>query len=155
MTRGILALSLLLLAACGPGSSRPPITPGRDEGAEKLATAEREILAALAVVDGRLEVRFATRPKDADLHRVATEVIVSEDPSAALVEGRIDVFSFGARERALAKLKSRIPNGNFSPDARLERELLVRLIDVEEMRVVQEKALPGAASELIRGLVAM
>src|SRR5260221_36210 len=134
-----LFLFALLLAGCEP-HARPPVTPSQPEGPAKLAAAEREILAALAIVDGRLELRFGLRAADADLHRAATELILSEDPSAALVEGRIDVFSFGARERALGKLKDRVPAGNLPADAALERELLVRLIDGEHSRVAPEKA---------------
>jgi hypothetical protein len=149
-----LAVSLLLAASCASHNAQPPKMPAQDDRPRKLADAEKQVLAALGVVDGRLELRFGIRASDKDLHRAATELIVSEDPDAGLVDGRIDVFSFGARERALGKLKARIPAGDLAGDAKLERELLVRLIDAEQVRVAQEKALPNAASELVRGLVA-
>ncbi len=144
----------LVLVGCANGAVQPAKAPAPDDRPARLADAEREVLAALGVVDGRLELRFGMRATDKELHRAATELILSEDPEAGLVDGRIDVFSFGARERALGRLKARIPGDDLAGDAKLERELLVRLIDAEQMRVEQEKALPDAASELVRGLVA-
>lgn len=154
MKRFALGSLLVLVVGCANEVAQPPKVPAKDDRPAKLADAERQVLAALGVVDGRLELRFGTHASDKDLHRVATEMILSEDPEAALVDGRIDVFSFNVRERALGKLKTRIPTDDLTGDAKLERELLVRLIDAEQARVEQERALPDAASELVRGLVA-
>lgn len=144
--------SLIFVAACTPTVSPPRLPTLRDDRPAKLAETERQVLAALGVVDGRLELRFGTHASDKDLHKAATEMIASEEIEG-LVDGRIDVFSFGARERALGKLKAKLPTDDLSGDAKLERELLVRLIDAEQARVEQERALPNAASELVRGLV--
>src|SRR5258708_20323337 len=97
-------LLVLLVAVwgCTPSVSRPPVAPAPDDRPAKLAAAEQQVLAALGVVDGRLERRFGIHATDKDLHHAATQLIVAEDPDGGLIEGRIHVFSFSPPEPPLS-----------------------------------------------------
>jgi len=152
-----LAPLALVATMCAPAKSAHVTAPANDGAATLIAT-ERPILARLAVIDPRLAQRVHMDAAEADLGKAALEAILSEDAQAAVVDGRLDLFSFGARERALAKLS--VPEMDLAETSsgaiarpRLERELLVRLLDAERARVATEKNLPRSAGDLVRGIV--
>lgn len=150
-------LAFLLLIACGPpGVVNHPTLQG-DGGSAKLLEVERPILASLAIVDARLEKRVHQEANEAALRKLAMEAVLQEDTQAAVIEGRIDMFSFDARERALGRLV--VPEMDLADASsgelarpKLERELLVRLLDSEKNRTKMERE-PGFASEIVRGIV--
>jgi hypothetical protein len=152
-------LLLLSIVACRPAQrgAEHPSAPD-DGGSARLVEKEKPILASLAIVDARFERRLRERASEAGLRKAALELILAEDTQAALVEGRIDMFSFDARERALARLSipaldlADVGSGTLARP-KLEGELLRRLLEEEKLRVTLERNLPASASDLVRGIV--
>jgi hypothetical protein len=165
-------LGLLLVAPGCAGSA--PGAKGAGEGAgapddwptiARFETLEGEILGDLAALDRRLARRMRTEPREEDERRVGMAAVLEEDTSIVLdADGRsVDPFSFAARGRGLeavraklARLPQRLPatprQDGSSP--MLERELLVRLVEEEALRLDAERSLPRSASALVRALVA-
>lgn len=152
----------MLVAACGANNHGPVhvAAPPQESGAQAFVEAERRILAEVAAVDARFEARTFAPASDADLRKAGMQLIFEEDTQAAVVGGRIDPFSFGARARALDRAASMVPvralparaAGDLDRPA-LERELLLRLLASESARAHDEASLPRGATELVRGLV--
>jgi hypothetical protein len=161
------ALLLLLLPACGPP---PPLKPAAglatpEDLAERVAAfvgIEDDTLRYLAATDRRVALRGRIQVHDDDLRRITMGAVLAEDKTLAAVDGAIDPFSFEARARGLAAVKARV---GFAPAdlptsatgaltaPSLEKELLVRLVDEEIVRLEEERALPRSASALVRGVV--
>ncbi len=156
-----LPLAVVLAAAMATGACAKPATvhaPSsvRDpEATAKFLSIEGQVLADLAAIDRRLAARVGQAPSDDDLRRVAMAAILSEDASTAVVDGAIDAFSFGARERALTAAKRKLDAAPAveGPSAQ-ERALLSRLLEAEILRVADERRLPRSASDLVRAIVA-
>ncbi len=149
------ALLFIAFAACGPAEPGPT-TPQPDDPAARIRAFEStrdEALRDLAAIDRRLATRAHVEPRDDDLRRVAIGAL--DDKSLAAIDGVIDPFSFEARGRGLAAVKKKVDAApaNLPPQAQLERELLVRLVDEEVARLDEEKRLPWSASALVRGVV--
>lgn len=147
------------MAGCG---GRPVVrAPERADPVPAFIAAERRVLGDLAVVDGRLEARTRVASSEEELRKAATRLILEEDSQAAIVDGRIDVFSFDARGRALERAAKAIPAaalpergaGEIERPA-LERELVLRMLDSERARAKDESSLPRGATDLVRGIVA-
>lgn len=160
-----LIAATLAAAACGGSQRAAPAAPA-GEAAERVrafAAAEDEILRDVATIDARVARRARISPREEDLRRLALRALLAEDPSLAVVDGAIDPFSFESRARGLGAVKQKIAAaprelpesapGMLSAPA-LERELLVRLVDEELLRLEEERALPRSASALVRAVVA-
>jgi hypothetical protein len=128
---------------------------------------EDEALSWIAAADPRLAAR-ASSPASATedvLKRIGTEAVLAEDATALIHGGSLDLFAFRARARALDQAGQRIaafgdplPDGA-PPDGaitrpKLERELLARVIQEEEVRAAEEAKLGDASGDLVRAIVA-
>lgn len=156
----IALVSVLASAACTPTVTPqqvvvPPSTSQGGGNRDRLARDEEALLAALAVADARLARRFEMPPSDAADAEAALHAILAEDPGTAVVDGRLDEFSFAARARILDEAKARVAGWTYplTGDDELERVLLVRLVREERARVDEERDLPRSASELIRAVL--
>lgn len=147
-------LALICLLACGP-ADEPKTPASMDLSANNAAfdKAEDEVLHDLAAMDARLAARENTTPSEEDLRRVGMAAVLAEDTSAVIVEGRLDIFSFDARDRGLVAAQKKIPNGPLSPQKESERMLLARLVESERARVAEDRQLPRSASALVRAIV--
>jgi len=157
-------LFLLLLVACGPAAQTAPSDPSKENGEHVRAfeAAEDEVLRDLATIDRRIAQRARVAPREDDLRRVAMAALFAEDPSVAVIDGAIDPFSFDARARGLGAVKKKIAamptdlpatSSGMTPAPAFERDLLMRLVDEEVLRLEEERALPRSASSLVRALV--
>lgn len=159
-------LSVALAAvACGnaPGAASP--AAGRPDDATSvraLEESEDEVLRDLSATDRRFAARARITPADDDLRRVAMTAVFADDPTLAVVDGVVDPFSFDARARGLEAAKKRLATApralprrasGLTPEPALERELLVRMVDEEQLRLEDERRLPRSASELVRAIV--
>jgi hypothetical protein len=123
--------------------------------AEELLVTEDQVLRTLGASDPRFAKRIGgVSEKDA---RVASVKALAEgDADVGIEAGRLDAFSFTARARAVQEastLAAKVePFELRDPQAKLERELLGRLIGSERLRLDQEKSLPSGASALLHGL---
>jgi hypothetical protein len=93
------------------------------------------------------------------------DAVMAEDASTHLRGGSLDLFSFKARARALAEATRTVsslhaelpevgPMGSELRRPRLERELLVRLLEEETARTQDEARMGDSAGDLIRAIVA-
>lgn len=160
-----LAALAALAAGCGDASLRPAAAATTKDDAARVAafsTLEDETLRYLAATDRRVAMRGRIDAQDEDLRRVTMGAVLAEDPTLAAVDGAIDPFSFEARARGLAAVKSKLafaptdlprtaPGMLAAPS--FERELLARLVDEEGVRLEEERGLPKSASALVRGVV--
>lgn len=148
-----LLLACSFATACGPAAGQPQGPEARTgDGAKAFEQVEDEVLRDLAAVDRRIAQRARVTPSEEDLRRVAMAAVLREDPTVAVVDGAIDPFSFDARARGLASAKQKIaalPSGPRSS----ERDLLTRVVEEEEVRLEEERALPRSASSLVRAIV--
>lgn len=156
-------LSIPLAAlACGPAMPQGDgveTTKTRDRDAQLASSfdkGEDEILRDLAAIDRRFAQRAHITASEDDLRRVAMNAIMREDPTVAVIDGAIDPFSFDARARGLEAAKQKSTALPILPtDLRrtTERDLLVRAIDAELLRLDEERALPRSASSIIRAII--
>jgi hypothetical protein len=127
-----------------------------------FVTVEGRALEWVAAADPRLAARLGFKAPKQVLDRIGMGAVLSEDTTAAIVDDALDLFGFRARLHALeeaAKVAGAAPPS--LPDAahgpverpRLERELLVRLIDEERARAAEEALLGEASGELVRGIL--
>lgn len=149
----------LLAAACGSRdrpADVPPSRPDAAENADRLAKDESALLDDLATTDVRLARRFDRKPAESELEKRAVKSMLAEDPEMMVVDGALDLFSFRARTRALDAAEAQVAAWTYplSGEPALERDLLKRLLREEKARVADEKTLPRAASELVRGVLA-
>ena len=146
----------LAAAACGP-DAKPDARTARAEVDEQKAfdLGEDEVLRDLAAIDRRIAQRARVTPTEQDLRRVTMAAMLREDPTVAIVDGAIDPFSFDARARGLEAAKQKIATLPVTAAASRtsERELLIRLVDEELVRLEEERALPRSASSLVRAVV--
>ena len=143
-------------AACGP-AERPEPRTGRGELGSQQAfdLAEEEVLRDLAAIDRRIAQRARVTPTEADLRRVTMPAMLREDPTVAVVDGTIDPFSFDARARGLEAVKQKLKAmpATATGARTSERDLLTHLVDEEQVRLEEERALPRSASALVRAIV--
>ncbi|MDB5214851.1 MAG: hypothetical protein JWO86_2778 [Myxococcaceae bacterium] len=158
-------IGALLAIGCGPvaavetGSRREEAGAGRVAAFQQI---EDDVLRGLAAADRRVAARARIEPREEDLRRLTMGALLAEDPSLAVIDGAIDPFSFEARERGLTAVKAKLatapaelPAGaqGMMPAPAFEKELLVRVVDEELVRLEEERALPRSASALVRGVV--
>jgi hypothetical protein len=142
------------LAACGPTQPGATTPQPDDAGRVRAFEAARDdALRALAAIDRRLAARARVEPRDDDLRHIALGAL--DDQSLAAIDGAIDPFSFEARARGLAAVKTKVDATpkDLPLAAGFEREMLVRLVDEEVTRLDEERQLPWSASALLRGVV--
>jgi hypothetical protein len=158
-------LVLLGAAACGPPQGGVHDGVAKEDAAAHVArfqSLEDEVLRDLAAIDRRVAARARIEPREEDLRRLTMGAMLAEDATVAVIDGTIDPFSFEARGRGLAAVKTKLSAsaGALPPSApgmmpapALEKELLGRLVDEEIVRLEEERALPRSASALVRGVV--
>jgi hypothetical protein len=155
--RALLLLIPLTTIACGPGAARTgPETADRASDQRAFEQREDEILRELAALDRRIARRARVTPTEDGLRRITMAAMLREDPTVAVIDGAIDPFSFEARKRGLEAAKQKIaalPKSAVSEKRTSERDLFLRLVEGELMRVEEERALPRSASALVRALV--
>ncbi len=163
----------LLATACGaPATSvvAPAATPTvpPDDGraaTSSFAQAEVEALGWASAADPRLAIRTGVMAPPDVVGRLGTIAVLAEDTTARMRGGSLDLFAFKARAAALAEagktvaafrgdLPERGPVGSELRRPRLERELLVRLLDEESTRAADEARLGETAGDLVRAIVA-
>ncbi len=163
---------LLLATGCArpvPASTRA--TPSPADDAKRVATfgrLEDEAMSWIAAADPRLAARANVPGSSTDdvLKRIGTEAVLAEDATAEIHGGSLDLFAFRARASALDQAAHRVaafadplPDGAAPADAiarpKLERELLARVIQEEEVRAAEEARLGEASGDLVRAIVAM
>ena len=151
------------LAACAASPSAPTVDPtasrgvAQDEAAREATVRDGEarVLELLAATDPRFAARVGGA-KEARLHAAAIKALSEGDTDAAIEDGAIDFFSFTARARSIAEAEAVVaglPAIDGGASAKMERELLVRLVAEERARLDEERALPRGASALVRGLI--
>ena len=169
---------LLPLGLAASACSRPavgPAHPGRQAAAPRgepdadkvahLEVAETSVIGWLTAADPRLAIRFGSKALPEILDPIGTEAVLAEDASARIRDGALDLFAFRARAAAIdhaakpvaeiaAALPETAPAGSAVLRPRLERELLVRLVEEEKARAVDEANLGTASGDLVRGLLA-
>jgi hypothetical protein len=162
----------LLAAACArplPSAAPAPAPPSADEG-KRIATfgrVEDEAITWIAAADPRLATRANTPAPSTDevLKRIGTEAVLAEDATAVIHDGSLDLFAFRARARALDQAANEVaafrdplpddaPADGVIARPKLERELLARVIQEEEVRAAEEAKLGDASGDLVRGIVA-
>jgi hypothetical protein len=169
-------LGLAWAAACTPPLSNPPakgalsapiIPPEKDEGARVRAFVQVEDTAMgwLSAADPRLAARTGATAPDAVLAAIGQEAVLAEDAAAEIRGRSLDLFAFRARAHAIAEaaklvlgftdpLPERAPPESGLARPALERALLVRLIQEEQERTVDEAKLGDASGDLVRGILA-
>ncbi|HTB75567.1 MAG TPA: hypothetical protein VK762_20090 [Polyangiaceae bacterium] len=162
----------LLVAGCArplPGPARAA-GPAPVDDAKRIATfthLEDEALSWIAAADPRLAARASTPapPTDDVLKQIGTEAVLAEDATAVIHGGSLDLFAFRARSSALEQASHRVaafgdplPDGGSLGGAlarpKLERELLARIIQEEQVRAEEEAKLGDASGDLVRAIVA-
>lgn len=151
-------LLLAVVAGCGGAPPAKVATLTIDPSpanAVRFHEEEGQVLRALSAVDARLALRMGTSPSDAELSKETMSALVAGDSSIVVHEGALDVFSFESRARGLeaAAKSAKAWTYPLAGDAKLERDLMMRLIAEEKARLSEEKRLPTSASELVRALV--
>jgi hypothetical protein len=169
--RGFVAL---FLVSCAASPAAPPRaaepSPSQEENNRARAAAFSEVegraIAWMAAADPRLATRLgAIAPKEL-LDRIGTEAVLAEDATAQIRGASLDLFAFPSRVRALeqaAKLVTAFGSplsdvgSAGSPLARpkLERELLLRVVEEEAARTAEETKLGDASGDLVRAIVAV
>ncbi|MGH7438511.1 MAG: hypothetical protein ACRENE_22725, partial [Polyangiaceae bacterium] len=146
------------------GASASPDEPDAEKVA-RLVEAETRAIDWLTAADPRLAIRFGSKASPEVLDPIGTEAVLAEDASARIRNGALDLFAFRARAAAIdhaakpmaeiaARLPDTAPAGSAVLRPRLERELLVRLVEEEKARAADEAALGAASGDLVRGLLA-
>lgn len=159
-----LALSLsLAVTACGGSNGPANVRSASDEGrVGAFQEVEDDVMRGLAAADRRFAARARIEPREEDVRRLTMGAMLAEDASLAVIDGAIDPFSFDARARGLAVVKTRLaaapaqlPAGaqGMLPSPAFEKELLGRLVDEELLRLEEERMLPRSASSLVRAVV--
>jgi hypothetical protein len=164
-----LALAGVLVSAlaigCGPPAGNVVAPSQKDDGAARVTrfqAVEDDVLHVMAAIDRRVARRAHLDPREEDLRHLTMGALLAEDPTLAVIDGAIDPFSFEARARGLASVKAtlatapgELPPGGTGPLSApaLERELLVRLVAEEAIRLEEERTLPRSASALVRAMV--
>jgi hypothetical protein len=162
----------LLAAACtrpGAAVAHAPVAAATDD-AKRVATfgqIEDEAMSWIAAADPRLATRAnALAPSTDDvLKRIGTDAVLAEDATAVIHDGSLDLFAFRARARALDQAAHQVaafadPLPDEAPASaaierpKLERELLARVIQEEEVRAAEEAKLGDASGDLVRAIVA-
>jgi hypothetical protein len=171
VTRGVAALVAATSAACAPSSAGLPRTPSvADDSAAaarrlaEFARLESESFDWIAAADPRLAQRAHATASDDVLGRVGTQAVLSEDATAQIRIGSLDLFAFRGRARALDEAAKLVASSvGELPDValegtltrpRLERELLSRLVEEERTRATDEGMLGDASGDLVRGILA-
>jgi hypothetical protein len=170
--RALLPCALLVVACGAPATSvhEPGMVAAapRDDGraaTTSLQQVETTALGWMSAADPRLAVRTGvTAPPDV-LEKIGMAAVLAEDATAKVRGGSLDLFAFPARTRALAEATREVealhddlpeagPLGTELKRPRLERELLVRVLEEERLRAEDEVRLGDAAGDLIRAIVA-
>jgi hypothetical protein len=153
------------LPACGGSPGGSARTPGVDDDAtrvEHFATLEGQVLERLAAADPRFAARSKVIAPEALLRKLGTQAVLSEDVTAEIHGGSLDLFAFDGRHRALddaarelAAWTAPLPQTWSAVLTRpqLERELLQRTIDEERARLEDESKLDGQTGSLVRGIL--
>lgn len=170
--RGGRILGILLACAGGQTlvacAATEPAAPVRSAGAderdaaalerahvEELLATEDQVLRTLGASDPRFAKRIGG-VSDADARAASVKALAEGDADVGIEAGKLDAFSFTARARAVAeasKLAAKVDPFEFrDAQAKLERELLARLVGSERLRLDEEKSLPAGASALLHGL---
>ena len=161
---GVIGAMLALAVGCGPAPGNVEAPRAKDDTADRVArfqSVEEDVLHTLAAIDRRVARRARLEPREEVLRHLTMSAMLAEDASLAVVDGAIDPFSFEARARGLAAVKATLAtspadlplaSGSLAAPA-LERELLLRLVDEEVVRLEEERALPRSASSLVRAVV--
>lgn len=153
LSLGLAAGIALAGLACGAPAAREPAAPvTKAADAEGWNRAAETALTQLSAIDARLGVRTRRQVSEADLRRIAMEIIVQGDAQASIVMGGIDPFSFEARRTALQRTRKELTEIPAPQHRQAEREELLALVDEELARVDEESRLPGSASELVLAL---
>lgn len=167
-------LVLAFAIGCGGGASsklaRSSVDARGDE-AHAFAKLEESVLERLAALDARIARRTQVPPSEAALRHVTMAAVLREDTTLAIVDGRIDPFSFDARARGLAEVQAQLgPRDgrdvaaarrdvaaasrlHSAPARASEHELLGRLVEQEVARLEEERQLPRSGSTLVRAIV--
>lgn len=165
---------VLLASACAASSTgfaRRPVAPAPPPGdrdrayTNAFAHVEEDAIGLLLAADPRLALRADATAPDAIIKRIGTDAVLAEDTSAQINHGSLDLFAFRARRRVLEEaakmvgafpgsLPEAAPLGSTVARPKLERELLLRLIDEERARADEESPLGDASGDLVRGIVA-
>jgi hypothetical protein len=160
----------LVAAACASsvsGGGHPPAPNPRVDDTELVAAFSRvevDALGWLAAADPRLAARENATAPDEIIKRIGMEGVLAEDATAQIRGNSLDLFAFRARAKALdeagaevAALADRLPDtaASDSPVARprIERELVMRVIEEERARVAEEAKLTDAAGDMVRAIV--
>jgi hypothetical protein len=168
-----LLCALLLLPACGApvaAAQAPASAPTAPHDDGRAATAslgqiEAEALAWMSAADPRMAARTGVAAPHELAEKIGMEAVMAEDATAHMRGRSLDLFAFKARARALAEATRLVaafhgelpevgPVGSELRRPRLERELLVRLLEEETARVQDEAALGDSAGDLVRAVVA-
>lgn len=162
---GLSVMMTLLAAGCGPTPETSNARAAQGDAERQVGAfqqLEEEVIRSLAAVDRRVAARAHLEPREVELRHLTMDAILAEDPSLAVVEGTIDPFSFEARARGLAAVRSKLaaapaqlPAGapGMLPSPAFEKELLERLVDEEIVRLDEERRLPRSASALVQAVV--
>ncbi len=158
MKRAFLFAALAIVAGCGglpPAKVATLVIDPAPANVERFHREEGELLRALSAVDARLAHRMGTNPSEAELSRATMSAVMAGDSSIVVHEGALDVFSFESRARGLEAASKSAEAWTYplAGEAKLERDLVKRLIAEEKARLSEEKRLPTSASELVRALV--
>jgi len=158
-----------LVAACARPAARGARAPDPSpvDDAKRVASfvrLEDEAMSWIAAADPRLAARASAPPTDEVLKQIGTEAVLAEDATAVIHGGSLDLFAFRARASALEQAAHRVaafaftlPDGA-APDGaiarpKLERELLARVIQEEQVRAAEEAKLGDASGDLVRAIV--
>lgn len=160
-------------ASCAAPQAPPPLAPApvADVPAasdstriERFFRVEQEAIDWIAAADPRLAARGHAAAPEEVLKRIGTEAVLAEDAKADIRGGSLDLFAFQGRMRALSQA-ARVLDADRDPlpptappdsplvRPQLERDLLVRLIEEERARTVDEAQLVDASGDLVRGLM--
>ncbi len=159
---GAVIVIAMALAGCAarpgtPASDATHASAAEDEAARgaKLRADEGSVLEVIAATDPRFAARVGGA-KEERLHAASVKALANGDADAAIEDGALDFFSFTARARSIAEAEAIVagaPHAETDANAKLERELLVRLVAEERARLDEERALPRGASALVRGVI--
>jgi hypothetical protein len=158
-----------LVAGCSQHAALGPRAPDPSpvDEAKRVASfvrLEDEAISWIAAADPRLSARASAPPTDDVLKKIGTEAVLAEDATAVIHGGSLDLFAFRARASALEQAAHRLaafadplPDGA-PPDGaiarpKLERELLARIIQEEQVRAAEEAKLGDASGDLVRAIV--
>jgi hypothetical protein len=159
----------LALVHCGARdhlnhAASPPTAAAKAElPAAHVDADEAELVRRLASVDARIARRAGVEPSPSERGEAALAAVLQSSGDDTSVQGEaLDVFAFEARRRALDGAAARagswpaLPDVNDGPGPtrpRLERELFLRFVASERLRVDMEESLPGGASDLVRAVI--